>query len=373
MNEKDSRKLWAGLLAALAVAAFVSPACSRKAGSDEEETPTSGVVAEVTVTQVKRGDISQALAVTGTIAALPNRDVKVSPLVAGRVANMLVAEGDHVREGQVLATLDDRAYRDQLQQAEAAVEQARANLENARLNRARNEDLFKRGIAARKDLEDARTQESVTEAALKQAEAASSLAKLQLARSEVRSPLNGTVVKRLVSVGEQVDGTGAQPILEVADTSDVELFGNVPALYLAKIRVGQVLHIATEAFPGKDFVGRVVAVSPAVDPSTNVGMARIRIANGAGWLRIGMFLSAQIPLETHAQALVIPPQAIYRDPGGQPRVYRVQGDSSEAVAVKLGLETQDRVEVLSGVAEGETLILTGGYGLPDHAKIKVKP
>jgi len=371
MKPKPFPKWPAVWLAALAVVALGSTACSRKAAtSDEDE--SSSVVAEVSVTQVKRADISQTLSVTGTIAALPNRDVKVSPLVTGRVASMAVAEGDHVKEGQVLAALDDRTYRDQLQQAEAAVEQARANLDNARLNRSRNEDLFKRGITARKDLEDARTQESVSEAAVKQAEGALSLAKLQVTRTEVRSPLTGTVVKRLVSVGEQVDGTGAQPILEVADTSEVELFGNVPALYLAKVRVGQALRIATENFPGKDFMGRVVAVAPAVDPSTNVGMVRIRITNAAGLLRLGMFLSVQIPLETHAQALVVPPQAIYRDPEGQPRVYRVQGDTAEAVPVKLGLESQDGVELLSGVADGQTVILTGGYGLPDHAKVKVK-
>jgi len=89
-------------------------------------------------------------------------------------------------------------------------------------------------------------------------------------------------------------------------------------------------------------------------------------------LRLGMFLSVQIPLETHARALVVPPQAIYRDPEGQPRVYRVQGDTAEAVPVKLGLESQDSVELLSGVADGQTVILTGGYGLPDRAKVKVK-
>jgi len=363
------------MVAALAAASVLLPACSHKAASSDEEEGSGGapVVAEVTLTRVERADISQSLTVTGTIAALPNRDVRVSPLVAGRVANMLVAEGDQIQEGQVLATLDDRPFRDQVQQSEAAVEQARANLENARLNHTRNEDLFKRGIVARKDLEDARTQESVSEAGLKQAEAALALSKLQVARTEIHSPLRGIVVKRLVSVGEQVDGTAAQPVLEVAGTREVELFGNVPAIYLGQIRVGQGLHIASDAFPGKDFLGRIVAISPAVDPSTNVGMVRIRMANGAGMLRLGMFLTAQLPLETHARALAVPPQAIYRDPEGQPRVYRVQGEDAEAVPVKLGLETQTRVELLAGVTEGQNVILTGGYGVPEHAKIKVKP
>ena len=351
-------------------------ACSRgPAGAGSEEGPgnTAEVVAEVTVTRVERANISTTLSVSGTIAGLPNQDVRVSSLVPGRVARMLVAEGEDVLAAQVLAVIDNRPFQDQLQQAEAAVEQAKANLENAGLNRDRNENLFQRGIAARKDLEDARTQVSVNEATLRQAEAALALARLQLARTEVRSPLAGTVVKRLVSVGEQVDGTAAQPLFEVANVREVELFGNVPALYLDKIRVGQKLQISTDAFPGKEFAGRVVAISPAVDPSSNIGLVRIRISNGAGLLRLGMFLTAQVPLETHAQALVVPPQAIYRDQESMPQVYRVVGENAEAVPVKLGLETQDRVELLAGVQAGDTLISTGGYGLGARSRIKVKP
>ncbi len=360
------------VVAGLVLATFTG--CSRKPGADEEEASRNPetVVVEVTVTRVARAEISQTLAVSGTIAALPNQDVRVSALVQGRITAMMVAEGDHVSQGQALAKIDDHSYLDLARQAEASVEQARANFENARLNHTRNENLFQRGIAARKELEDARTQESVSAAALSQAEASLAIARLQVGRTEVRSPLSGTVVKRFTSVGEQVDGTSGQPLFEVANLREAELYGNVPAVYLGRIHVGQELAISTEAFPGRKFAGRVVAISPAVDPSTNVGLVRIRIPNGAGLLRLGMFLSAQVPLETHPNALTLPASAIYRDPQGQPRVYRVSGDTAEAVAVKLAIEAQDRVEVLSGVKEGETVILTGGYGLGDHAKIKVK-
>jgi multidrug efflux pump subunit AcrA (membrane-fusion protein) len=109
-----------------------------------------------------------------------------------------------------------------------------------------------------------------------------------------------------------------------------------------------------------------------VDPSTNVGLVRIRIANGAGLLRLGMFLTAQVPLETHRNALVAALQAVYRDQDGNPEIYRVEGEKAEAVPVKLGIETKDRVELLSGAQEGETIILGGGYGLPAHTKVKVK-
>jgi len=353
----------------------VFAACSNKprAESDEGADKPTDAVTEVTVTRVELADMTTTLSITGTVAALPNQDVRVSSLVPGRVASMMVAEGDRVRAGQILAKIDDRPLQDQAQQAEAAVEQARASLENARLNRDRNESLFQRGIAARKELEDARTLVSVNEAALRQAEAALSLARLQLARTEVRSPLDGVMVKRLVSVGEQVDGTAAQPVFQVANIKEVELFGNVPAVYLQKIRVGQMLRIATDAFSGKELAARVVAISPAVDPSTNVGLVRIRIANSSGLLRLGMYLAAQLPLETHAQALVVPPQAVYRNQEGMPLVYRVQGENAEAVPVKIGLETQERTELLEGVQAGDTVILTNGYGLGKHSKVKVKP
>jgi RND family efflux transporter MFP subunit len=372
---RNFRNLKAFFWPVVILAALNWTSCSRNRAASEDGGPeNAGVtIAEVTVTHVARADISSTLTVTGTIAALPSQDVKISSLVAGRIARLMVAEGDHVRQDQVLAQIDDRPYRDQLQQAEAGIEQAKANLENAMLNRDRNETLFKRGIAARKDAEDARTQVSVSQAAVSQAEAQLAFARLQTSRTEVRSPLAGTVVKRFVSDGEQVDGTAAQPLLEVANLRQAELYGNVPAVYLGQIHVGQTLMISTDAFPGWSFRGRVVAISPAVDSSTNVGLVRIRIANEDGLLRLGMFLSAEVPLETHANALVVSPQAIYRDDQGQTEVFRVQGDIAEAVPAKLGIETHQQVELLSGVKEGDTVILTGGYGLSEHTRVKVIP
>ena len=100
-------------------------------------------------------------------------------MVAGRISAMLVAEGDRVKEGSVLAKIEDHSYRDQLQQAEASIDQAKATLENAGANRKRNADLVNRGIAAHKDLEDAVTTELVAEASLKQAQSAAALARLR--------------------------------------------------------------------------------------------------------------------------------------------------------------------------------------------------
>jgi len=369
-SDRGKWNCWAAAFAAMLLVAAAG--CSRGSASGEGKGEKTSVVAEATVAKVERASISRVLAVSGTINARPNQDVRVSSLVAGRIAQMLVAEGDAVKKDQVLAKIDDKPYRDQLQQAEAAVQQAHAQLDNAHLVRQREETLFDRGISARKDLEDARMQEKVGEAAVRQTEAALALARLQLSRTEVVSPLDGTVVKRLLSAGEAVDGTAAQPIFQVANLSAVELFGNVPAEYLGRIRVGQRMEITSDGMPDAKWEGRVAAVSPAVDPATNMGLVRIELANPGARLRYGMYLSVQLPTETHEGALVVPRKAVYRNEEGSTQVYKVKGDAVTAVPVTTGIEAGDRVEVTGAVVPGDTVVLEGGYGLPDGAHVKIK-
>ncbi|MGH9727913.1 MAG: efflux RND transporter periplasmic adaptor subunit [Candidatus Acidiferrales bacterium] len=357
-----------GLSIAIVAPVMIFAGCS----GSSDQAGDSQMVAEVTVTKVTRANIQQFVTVSGNLVALPNKDVKVSALVAGRITSLNVAEGDRVRAGEVLATIDSHTYESQLQQAEAALAQAQATMQNAEQNLTRNQTLFQRGIAAGKDLEDAKTQLSVAQATEHQAEAAESTAKLQVGRTRILSPLGGVVAKRFANIGEQVDGTAAQPILEVANIAQVELQGSLPAGDISKIHGGETLPITSDAFPGKAFKGRIVAMSPTVDPATNVGSVRIRIANPAGTLKLGMYLNAQVPVQTREDALTVPPEAIYHDDSGHARVYQVQGDTAKAVDVKLGIETKDRVQILSGVKDGDTVILTGGYGLGDTTKVKVK-
>ena len=346
--------------------------CGRGASEEEDSGGTTAEVTPVTVAKVTRGSISRTVALTGSVAAPPNRDIRVSALVPGRIAELNASEGDRIEAGELAAQIEESSYQDQLHQAEAAVTQARATLENATLALARNESLVQRGIAARKDLEEATSAKGVAQAALQQAEAALAIAQLQLARTAIRSPISGTVVKRFVSVGEQVDGTAAQPIFEVANLSEVEINANLPPADLGRLRPGLMVRFSSDAFPGRTFSGRVIAISPAVDPATNTGLVRIGIANPGGVLRIGMFVSASLPIETHSGVLRVPPAAIYRDEEGQPHVYVVSGDTAKSAQVELGLETNEFDEVLSGLQEGATVVLSGGYGLPDEAKVSVQ-
>jgi RND family efflux transporter MFP subunit len=372
MRNPKQRWPWASFVCAALFASVLAAGCSKSASTNDETAKAEVPAVTVTVTQVTRADVSRILQLTGSVAAPPNHDVRVSALAAGRIADLSVAEGDRVEAGQVIAKIDDRPYRDQVSQAEAGVAQAQANVENTKLNLARNEDLVQKGIAARKELEDARAEARVAEASLKQATAALSLAQLQVSRTEIHSPIAGTVVKRFVSGGEQVDGTAAMPIVEVASLGEVELMANVPAADLRRLPIGTPVQLSSSALTGRHFTGHVVAVSQAVDPATNAGLVRVRIPNANSELRLGMFLSAQIPIETHAKVLTVPASSIYKDQDGKSRVFKVEGENATAVEVETGIETPDVVEILGGVKEGDKIVLTGGYGLEDKVKVKVQ-
>ncbi len=355
------------MLVLLCLACVLMPACSNSAGGAADVSPEP----DVTVTTVERAVLAQDLLVSGNLAALPNRDAKLAALVPGRIQAVLVTEGDRVAAGQTLAQLDPASYADQLHQAEAAVAQARANLDNAKLSAERNEGLLKRGIAARKDVEDARTQVSVDEATLKQAEAAQSAAQTQVLRCVLKAPFAGTVVHRFLGIGEQVDGSGSQPIVEVANIDTLELLGIVPAPRLAEIRSGDAFSFKTDSMPGESFKARVIAVLPAVDPATNNGTVRIQVDNRAHLLKLGTYISVELPLKQQIKRLLVPRQAIYPDESGEPHVYKLVGDQAESVGVQLGVQTKDQAEILAGVQEGDKVILTGGYGLPEKAKVHI--
>jgi RND family efflux transporter MFP subunit len=342
-------------------------ACGRKNGEEEPE-PAQVPTISADVGTVARRTLSEELTVRGAIAALPNEDVKVSALVPGRVTAVTVAEGDTVGKGQLVASIDRGPLEDQQRQAAAAVEQATAQVENARLNLQRTEQLFTRGIAAGKEVEDAKAQMAAAEAALAQANAVLNTARRQIARAEVNAPTSGQIVKRMVSVGEQVDGTAAQPIVEIANLDRVELAANVPSEQLARIVIKQSVDVSTDAYVGRAFPGSVVAVAPAVDVATNAALVRIRIANPGHLLKIGMFAQGRVRIGQRVNALVVPPSALVRDDRGT-AVYVLSGDTAHRTIVTVGLETAEAVEIRSGLRDGQRVLTSSVYGLGETARL----
>jgi cobalt-zinc-cadmium efflux system membrane fusion protein len=353
------------------VFAMMLGGCSKRAESAEDASGATPVP-DVTVAKVIRAPIADSLSISGNLAAEPNHDAKVAALVPGRISRVLVIEGTAVKDGQTLAELDTTLLREQERQAMGAVAQAKANADNARLSLEREESLLGRGISSRKEVEDARTQVAVSTAALNQAEAGLATAKAQTRRAQVRAPFAGTVVKRFAGVGEQVDGTAAQPIVEVAQIDTLELMAMVPAALLPEIKSGESFTFELNTTPPTQFAARVASILPAVDPATNNGTVRIHIGNSKHLLKLGQYLTIEMPLKGSGPRLVVPKQSIYPDESGEPHIYKVTGDEADSVAVQVGIQTKDRAEIVSGVKEGDTIIVSGGYGLPEKAKVHVK-
>jgi membrane fusion protein, multidrug efflux system len=363
-----SRRRWRAALGLFAASVMLlAPGCAKTAQEEGAAVDVPTIVAEVGT--VTRQDLVARLVVRGTIAALPNQDVRISALVPGRVMMLRVAEGDAVTAGQVVAEIDPRPLEDQKRQASAAVMQARATLENAKLNLERTSSLFTRGIAAGKEVEDARAQQATAEAGVETALAALDTADRQLSRTKVTTPIGGHVVKRLVSVGEQVDGTAAQPLVEVANLDLVELAASLPSEQLAAVRPGQKADILPDAYGDRAFPGEVIAIAPAVDPTTNAALARIRARNTDAALKTGMFAQARIVIGERKGALTVPPSAVERNESGEAAVYVVTGDMAQRIVVKTGVETSEAIELLSGVSEGQRVLTSSVHGLAEKAKL----
>jgi RND family efflux transporter MFP subunit len=369
-SSNTARRVTAWLLITGA-AALLAAGCG-KPSSDEEIASADVPTITADLGQVSRRDLVKTLLVRGSVITIPNQDVKVTAQVAGRVVAMNVAEGDAVKAGQVVAEIEIRPLEDQRRQAVAAMSQAKAGLENAKLNLARTQRLFDRGIAAGKEVEDARTQLATSESAVEQATAALDTADRQVTRAHVTSPISGYVVKRLMNVGEQVDGTGAQPLVEVANLDQVEIAANIPAEYLGRVHAGQTATVSSDSYSGRSFAGRLIAIAPAIDPATNTATARVRVGNADGALKVGMFAQVSIALQIRTGALTVPPSAISKG-DGDAAVYVVAGDMATRTPVTLGLETPDATEILSGVKDGQKVLTSSIHGLGERARLAKTP
>jgi membrane fusion protein, multidrug efflux system len=342
----------------LVIAMLLLHGC-KKDPATAEQTQAGQVAAnvEVETAKVLRGPVRQLIEVTGTLTALPNHDVKVSSLVPGRVIRLFVVEGDTVSAGKQIAQLDGSTFLEQ-------VREAKANLENARLNEERTQKLYERGIAAAKEKEDAHKEYLV-------ALSAYNTASLQLSRCKINSPLSGQVIKRFVNVGEDVDGTASQPIMEVANFDEVELSANLQPTFLASVKAEEPVEVKTDAFRDVVFPGTVLAVLAAVDVATNSATVRIRIPNSNHQLRGGMFATADIVATVRNESLYVPASAIVTSEAG-PRIFVVGPDSKvQERPVQTGYRDGAKVEILSGAREGEVVVTTGNYGLEDQMRVTV--
>jgi RND family efflux transporter MFP subunit len=341
------------------VVVALAAAC-RHAPEADEDKPAP---AAVTCLPAAAATIDDLVDVTGVIAPPPKLDAVVSSPVPGRVAQVVVEEGDQVAAGALLAVVEDPALGAGSLEAKAAVESARAQHAAADLEATRQDRLVASGIGARKDLDDARAKQATAAADLAAATARAGLAGAQLARREIRAPRAGVVLHLQRKVGESVDGTAATPIAEVADLRVLELHAQAPPAALRPLRDGM---RATIQVLGTDapIPGTVVRVAPAVDPATMLGVVRIALASAEG-IQVGTAATGRISIGQR-QGVRVPTSALRRSLVGEDEVVVCDGGTAHVRKVAIGSRGDQGVEIKDGLKAGEQVVVDHVLGLQDE-------
>ena len=326
-------------------------------------------------------DLESTLQISGSL--VPQTRVAVHAKLPGTLSSINVQIGDRVRAGQVVATLDRREIDAQVDAAAAAVNVARAGVEAAEamlanavveFNRAKN--LFEKGAVARQLLDAAETahrsgaaQRDLANANLAQAEAALRRAREVQRDATLTSPIEGVVVERNYDAGSLVSPGNEKPIVAVADLRVLKLEAGVSELDAGKLRVGMPARLTAQAKPGEVFNGRVATIAPEVTARNRHFQIEVRMDNPNAALLSGMYGVATIPVERAAQAVVVPREAITtRD--GQRVVLKIEGDIVKAAAVKEGLTDGARVQILSGLKAGDTVVADARRDVADGVKVR---
>ncbi len=342
----------------------------QKAGQNEEVVKDRSVPTPVKTFAVKRAIISENLQNTALIQAW--KEITIIPDIGGKIDKIHVEEGDMVKQGQLLAELDTRAFRLQLAQAEAGVVVAEANREDGKRNMDRMERLNAESAVSEQQYEKIKLLYEAAEAQLQQARAIVNLAKHNVEVSRMRAPFSGVVASKNADVGDVINPMmgGFFPnegILTLMDYSRIMLEVEVSQRDAARIEKGQFAQVEVAAFPGRSFPGRVSLVNQTADPQSKKFAVEVVLENQELLLKPNTFGDITFVVAVHENVLVIPPKAVLE----KIYVFVVQGETVKKVSVTLGFQNQDFVEVTSGLKEGDLVITEGNFGLEEGTRIDV--
>src|SRR5437879_10958239 len=396
----------------VATALIFSAGCSRD--SADKEPVVSVQVAPVNKTTIQRTVIAEAI-------LFPLQQSAITPKISAPVKTFYVKRGAKIHKGQLLAVLENRDLaaaaeenKGSYEQAQAAyttttaaslpeeIQKAKPDVQAATQTREAEEkvyrsrqDLFQQGALPRKELDQAgvsltqaRNQYEIAQKHLdslmavgKQQEVKSAAgqltsakgkylgAKAQLNYSEIRSPIDGVVTDRTLYPGEMA-ATGT-PLITVMDISQVIARAHIPQDRAALLKVGDK---ATITIPGveKPVDGRVTIVSPALDPNSTTVEIWVQAKNPEQHMKPGASVQVSMLSQTVPDALVVPPSAILTAADGGTSVMVVGSDNrAHQKAVKTGIKQGDEIQIVDGVSEGEKVIASGAYGLPDNTKVTI--
>lgn len=396
-------QVWSGALIVLLL--FVS-SCARRQVADDAQASNaqqSDQAIEVEASRAEERQIDRSVEIVGTLMA--DERIVVSSEVEGRITEMAVDLGSFVRQGDVIARIDSRDFELRLADAHAALQQVRARLgitseqdrvdpaETAtvrqakaslddvtlRLNRVRQ--LRARGVVSQQELDQAEANFRIAEARyqaaqeeintllaqLDQRRTQLAIARRELEKTVIRSPITGAVVERLLTSGEYVRKNDR--VATLVKTNPLRLRADIPERYTAQVYVGRELGFSVDALPGKTFRGKIARLSPAVSTETRSLTIEAEIENRSHELRPGYFARAHVVVEPGAKAVVVPAKAVVAYVGIL-KVFVLDQDRAVERQVKLGTKLGEQVEIADGVRPGDLVITTNLNRLFDGARVR---
>jgi HlyD family secretion protein len=361
---------------------------------------------------VQRGEFVQTIVASGHVET-PHR-IDIGAQLTATVAAVPVAEGQRVRRGQLLIELDDRELaavaseaQAQVAQAEArlrqlvevqrpvaalGVRQAQVSLDNARAQFQRQSDLFRQGFIGQAALDEALKARELAEAqwqgAVKQAEGglpsgsdfalaqanvdaartALDAARVRRGYARIVAPESGVLIARAVEAGEQV--TPGRVLMTLSPDGATQLVVQVDEKHLRHLTLGQAAQASAEAYPERRFAARLAYVNPGVNAQTGAVTVKLDVPQPPAELRQDMTVSVDIEVARHANALVLPSDAVHEPGSAHPWVMRIEAGRAQRVDVSLGASAGGRTEVLAGLQAGDR-VLAGGS--PARAGQRVHP
>jgi len=347
----DNRMFRCGL-AALLLSLLAS--CGGKAPA----TPSAPAAAELTsedVAVVQRGDIDDAIAITGSLHAL--QQTTLTAQIDGVIAKVDVRPGDSVRAGQTLAEYDTRDLDKQMLVAQAQLSKSRDMLAYNRKQAARNADLLKQNFISRNAFDASDSQLQTAAADVNVSEAQLALAKQALAKGKVVAPFAGTIAERLVEPGQRVGVNNK--LLTLVDLSELEWVAAVPSGKIGQVHVGQTAELTVDGFE-QTFTGQVTRINPSVDASNKSVAVYIRVPNQQHLLRDGLFAQGRLQVDVRKHTLIVPTDAV-RSENGKQYVLAIENGHLQRHDVILGANDAvgGRVEIRTGIGAGATVLVSG--------------
>lgn len=346
----------------------VTIGCSRS-GSGEEE----AVRIPVAVQTVARGEVVQSLSFNGDIHA--EYDVSVFSKIPDRIETFFVDAGDVVSKGQPIAKIAATAIEQASRQAEAGLAAARAQAANVRVEYERSKRLYTEKALSQQQFDAVETQYEASAAQVEQAEAAYAAAKSQMNDATITSPISGIIGIRNYEAGDLA--APALPVVSVVQMDRIKVVFDATEEDLGRLALGQKAELVVRSYPDVIFEGKVIKISPILDPVTRMAEVEVMVPNPDKKLKPGMYASVTITTGILQDVIVVPRYAVIENTSlvnnnGQDKVIKnyfvyVVDDSSKAEQRKLSVEYVNHVNLAinDGLTVGEKLVVSGQNNLRD--------